>query len=510
MTPGPAPGGIMLISTAYPSSDDPYRNAFLHTRVAGYRSRGTDVQVCVVDPSAEVSSRHQHDGVDVLTGPPEAVAELIEDRDPRTVLIHFVSPGWFARIRPALAGRRVLIWLHGFEAEAWYRRWFNVVDDASALRSLVARRTRAFAARRAFFQELSADDGLDVAFVTVSHYFRSHVVAVDAGVPLNLCAVIPNPIDSELYTAGAKPPEHRTRVLTIRPFTSAAYGNDLMVEAVHDVATGEGGSRFRFTIIGDGPLFEDTLAPLQGLENVDIRRGFLDPRQIADEHRKHGVFLAPGRIDSQGVSRCEAMSSGLVPMANAVAAVPEFVEHGSSGWLAPPEDWRGLARGLRAVADDPELFARMSMAASERVRSQCAARDTIPAELGLLLSPAGAREAVAELAAGEAPAAPDVDPAADIEAEFARALSAIAARDVERERRIRHLGHRLEKSQDRIEAFQGSHGRALERIAALEGQLRRIQERALHTDAELQRLRGRPLNRATARLSRVLRLVRRR
>jgi glycosyltransferase involved in cell wall biosynthesis len=34
----------------------------------------------------------------------------------------------------------------------------------------------------------------------------------------------------------------------------------------------------------------------------------------------------PSRTDTQGVSRDEAMSSGLVPVTNAVAAIPEFVD----------------------------------------------------------------------------------------------------------------------------------------------------------------------------------------
>ena len=72
-------------------------------------------------------------------------------------------------------------------------------------------------------------------------------------------------------------------------------------------------------------------------------------------------------------------SPGAVPAAsrsadhpNAVAAVPEFVDE-SCGILAPPEDAAALAAGIAALYHDPERFLRMSRAAAERVRRQCAA-----------------------------------------------------------------------------------------------------------------------------------------
>ena len=60
-------------------------------------------------------------------------------------------------------------------------------------------------------------------------------------------------------------------------------------------------------------------------------------------HKKNGIFMVPTRLDSQGVSRDEAMSSGLVPITNNVAAIPEFVDD-TCGMLAPK---RGLHKNGR-------------------------------------------------------------------------------------------------------------------------------------------------------------------
>ena len=75
----------------------------------------------------------------------------------------------------------------------------------------------------------------------------------------------------------------------------------------------------------------------------------------------------PTRMDSQGVSRDEAMSSGLVPITNAVAAIPEFVDS-SCGFMAPPEDAQTMADAIEKLYDDEELFLKMSKAAAANVR----------------------------------------------------------------------------------------------------------------------------------------------
>ena len=139
----------------------------------------------------------------------------------------------------------------------------------------------------------------------------------------------------------------------------------------------------RFTIIGDGPLFEETLRPLIDLPNVTISRQFLTQSEIAEEHSRHGIFLVPTRLDTQGVSRDEAMSSGLVPVTNGIPAVLEFADERSAA-IAPPGDAAALADGISEMIESPELFQRRSVAAAARVRGQSANDIVIPAELGLL------------------------------------------------------------------------------------------------------------------------------
>jgi glycosyltransferase involved in cell wall biosynthesis len=132
----------------------------------------------------------------------------------------------------------------------------------------------------------------------------------------------------------------------------------------------------------DFTQFEETVTPIRDLANVHLERRFLTRPGIIEAHRTHGIFLCPTRMDTQGVSRDEAMSSGLVPVTNAVGAVPEFVDS-RSAILAPADDAAALAAGIARLYEDPALFASMSRAAAERVRGQSAIGEVIGREISL-------------------------------------------------------------------------------------------------------------------------------
>ena len=137
-----------------------------------------------------------------------------------------------------------------------------------------------------------------------------------------------------------------------------------------------------FRLIGDGRLFDEVLAPLRSFPNVIIERRFLSPDELCAMHREYGIFLCPSRWDSQGVSRDEAMASGLVPITNAVGAIPEFVDS-DCGFLAPPEDSAGLAAGIEEIYVDEARFAALSFNASRRVRNQSDIDDIVVTEMSM-------------------------------------------------------------------------------------------------------------------------------
>lgn len=156
-----------------------------------------------------------------------------------------------------------------------------------------------------------------------------------------------------------------------------------MVQCIELLAEKEFFNELKFKIIGDGPLFESTLQPLRKFHNVEIEKKFLRQDAIAALHKQFGVFLVPTRGDTQGVSRDEAMSSGLVPVTNKVEAVPEFTDD-SCAILAPSEDYEAMALGIERLYKNPQLFKSMSQNAAGRVRKQTSKEFTIDREIELL------------------------------------------------------------------------------------------------------------------------------
>ena len=113
--------------------------------------------------------------------------------------------------------------------------------------------------------------------------------------------------------------------------------------------------------------------------------------QISKLHKSYGVFLTPTRMDSQGVSRDEAMSSGLVPITNAVTAIPEFVDD-NSGILVDGEDFEGMANGIIMLYENPEVFSNLSRNASLRILVPTKRPSSLPLPLvlavAIILNPA--------------------------------------------------------------------------------------------------------------------------
>jgi glycosyltransferase involved in cell wall biosynthesis len=374
---------ILVVTRSYPAPGDLYQYPFVHRRVLAYADHGHEVAVFrPADQPAQ--SEHRIDGVTCRTGSPEALAAFAAEWRPDVVAAHGFSETQWPALAPLVEHYPIRAWLHGSEIPEFARckvEWDLEGEKRAAALEVIERRRRFW---REFLRAPPARFGL----VFVSHaavgLFRH-----DLSDALEANTVIPNPIDTDLFRYQPKAAAHRFQVLMLRPFYSRGYGNDLAVSAILQLSEQAGFNRLRFTIVGDGPLTDRTLAPIRHLGNVAIERGFVTQARIAELHREHGIFLVPTRIDTQGVSRDEAMSSGLVPVTNAIPAVREFVDR-ECGELAPPEDAGALALGIRRMVEEPALFEARSAAAAARVRRQSAAALVVPQELAVLRAAANA------------------------------------------------------------------------------------------------------------------------
>lgn len=368
----------LLISPAYPNYTDYYRYSFVHRRVKNYKALGLGIDVFSFRQNGDLSM-YEFEDVDVISGGMDVLNTVLGYEKYSTIAVHALGPAAWSVISRYKESHKIVIWLHGAEIQSWKRRMFNYgtpheIDKAKSSGE----------ARDRMWQEIFALNHPNIHFVFVSQYFANEVKE-DLELNLNPAQVhvIPNPIDTNLFKYHKKNPEDRKRILSIRPYASKVYANDLMVKAVLELSSRSYFDELKFLIIGDGILFEETVSPLRNFQNVEIYKGFLSQSEIAALHREYGVFFCPSRMDTQGVSRDEAMASGLVPVTNRVGAIPEFVSD-DSGFLCDEESYGQLADAIDRLYLNPQLFERMSESAAREVGMSRSAEKICNLEIKLL------------------------------------------------------------------------------------------------------------------------------
>lgn len=371
-------GKHLVLTNHYPAYNDLYRNGFVHSRVEAYKKRGVEVDVFKLRPG-EATQFYEFKDINVTTGSAAALDALLNQGGYQSVLIHFLDPDMWSVLEKHLLRVKVIVWIHGAEVQPLHRREYNYTSAEQLEKAKIESDKRV-----AFWQKVFTHQASNLSFVFVSQYFADEVIG-DIGVPLDKSrySIIHNPIDTEKFNYIPKDPEQRKKILSIRPFASRKYANDLSVKAILELKNEPFFNELEFLIIGDGVLFEETLEPIKDLPNVQIQRGFLTQDEIAKLHKEYGVFLVPTRMDAQGVSRDEAMASGLVAITNNVAAIPEFIDD-NCGFLAPPEDYKTMAKAIIRLHLNRKTFDDLSRNAASRVSKQSKSEKIAEQELKVI------------------------------------------------------------------------------------------------------------------------------
>lgn len=368
----------LLITNMYPKEGDYYRNAFIHRRVINYKKYmpKIDIIVFVLDNKLKEQNNYSFESIDVIEGNQERLLSLIEQKKPKKLLIHFLDRYMMKVIEKIHFKIPTLIWVHGAEALGWYRRLFNFnIKDFP--RYMLQNTRQMFCFRR--FIKLSKDK--NVTFIFVSEWMK-RILEIDTLSQIDNFEIIPNPIDNELFRYHQKSSDLRKKILLIRPFASKKYANDIAINAILHLSEKQLFKDLEFTIYGKGKYFDSLVKKIEKFDNVKIFNKFLSQSEIAKVHKENGVFLCPTRQDAQGVSMCEAMSSGLVPITSNNTAIPEFVEHNQTGLLT--NNFCEIASYIEYLYHNPNEFLRLSSNTSKSIMKKCSSSVVIERELKLI------------------------------------------------------------------------------------------------------------------------------
>ncbi len=372
---------VLVLSNQYPSYENLYRNMFVHQRISAYKAEGAVFDAMRMNIYAK-EGYHEFEGINIVEGQSDTLANILSNGDIDTVCVHFLDAQMWEVLKRYGKKLRILVWVHGAEIQPWWRRAYNYTTESE-----LEKAKKESDIRLAFWANVFEEQkNMNVHFIFVSQYFADEIFEDNnVQLPKENYSIIHNCIDAELFDYIPKDAEQRKKLLSIRPYASNKYANDLTVKCILELSKREYFSELEFLLVGNGELFDEILKPLKKFKNVILKKTFLRQGEIAELHKQYGIFITPTRMDAQGVSRDEAMSSGLVPVTNSVTAIPEFVDD-TCGILAPGEDYLAMAAGIEKLYKDPEYFCELSKNAAMRVRRQTTKEYTIDKELKLIIN----------------------------------------------------------------------------------------------------------------------------
>lgn len=211
-------------------------------------------------------------------------------------------------------------------------------------------------------------------FLSISERWRSRLV--ELGCPPDRTVVHRMGIDCRrfAFSPRKKDPTGRVELVSVARLMEKK-GVEYGLRAVAEVSRRN--SSIVYTVVGDGPL-RPNLERLASQLGISDRVRFLGNRpqdEVAEVLRSASIFLAPSVTSADGdqegipVVLMEAMSSGLPVVATEHSGIPELVEDGISGFLAPERDVQALAVCLGKLIEHPELWPSMGEAGRQRVEA---------------------------------------------------------------------------------------------------------------------------------------------
>jgi glycosyltransferase involved in cell wall biosynthesis len=187
----------------------------------------------------------------------------------------------------------------------------------------------------------------------------------------DLCRVVHCGIDAEKFNSVSRQPEPGRIVCVCR--LSPKKGLDVAIRACAKLR--DNNVKFLFEIAGDGPqrlALEELIERLNLADYVKLL-GARPNDQLTELFSRASVFLMPcvktpdGDMDGIPVAMMEAMACEVPVVSTAISGIPELVEDGITGRLAPEKDADALAQILQELLEDMDKIEQFGRTGRERV-----------------------------------------------------------------------------------------------------------------------------------------------
>jgi L-malate glycosyltransferase len=134
----------------------------------------------------------------------------------------------------------------------------------------------------------------------------------------------------------------------------------------------------KLLLIGDGPdrSKAEWLAVQKGIHDHVIFLGKQD--RVQEKLAISDVMLLPSELESFGLAALEAMACKVVPIATRVGGLPEVIEHGKNGYLAPVGDVETMANYAIELLTEEAHLQTMAQQARAAAQARFCASKIIP------------------------------------------------------------------------------------------------------------------------------------
>lgn len=368
---------VLVITSRYPSQNNPYNHMFVHMRCVEMIRQGVDLEVFV--PSNQ-NKNYVFEGVKVRMLPSkEIVKNLSVDK---ILYLHLLNiyplsnaNGWVIYKYILKHNLPFAMYVHGNEVQKFSSRMFDFSLNIDTFLKWFKKDLLVIPKMKRFLSETKGRS--NSAYVFPSLWMKKELES-NLKLRLKKYHIIPNGIDTDLFKFhyGFN---KRYNMLTLRPLSSNKYAVDIAIEVVKYMP-----KNYTLTIYGKGKYqkkYEKQIRENNLEDRIFIKNKFIDRSELNDVFSNYGVFLSPTRMDAQGVSMCEAMASGLLTVSNDNTAIPEFLTHGINGILgkSPKE----MADRIYKVCNDEYIYSKLTKNGRDSME-QIDIKKTVEKEISIL------------------------------------------------------------------------------------------------------------------------------
>ncbi|MCC2955057.1 TIGR03088 family PEP-CTERM/XrtA system glycosyltransferase [Massilia sp. IC2-477] len=225
-------------------------------------------------------------------------------------------------------------------------------------------------------------------YVPVSHELRGWLERV-VRIPARKIQLIDNGVDTERFRPGVAGPLEAWQsdpdafVIGTVGRLQDVKDHATLVEAFVQLRALLPQAKLRLVLVGDGPL--------RGQLEAQVRERALEASvcfagarsDVAPVMRSFSLFALSSIAEGTPVTLLEAMASGLPVVATAVGGIPDLVEQGVSGTLAPARDPQALAAAIAPYVRDRALAQRHGAAGRARIEQQYSMQAMLAAYVAL-------------------------------------------------------------------------------------------------------------------------------